>query len=118
MPKVDSLRLRHMLDAAQEAIAFARGRSRGDLDTDRMFALALVKCVEIIGEAASGVSNEIQQQHTSLPWTDIIGMRHRLTHGYFSVDMDRVWDTVTVDLPALARELEGVLSSLEKKPKA
>ncbi len=118
MPKVDSLRLRHMLDAAQEAIAFARGRSRGDLDTDRMFALALVKCVEIIGEAASVVSNEIQQQHTSLPWKDIVEMRHRLTHGYFDVDMDRVWDTVTVDLPALARELEGVLSSLEKKPKA
>ncbi len=118
MRRGDTLRLRHMLDAAQEAITFAQGRSRRDLDADRMLALALVKCIEIIGEAASGVSNEIQQQHTSLPWTDIIGMRHRLTHGYFSVDMDRVWDTVTVDLPALARELEGVLSSLEKKPKA
>ena len=105
-----------MRDAVRDAIGFARGRKRGDLDADRMFALALVKCIEIVGEAASGVSKEFQLKHSSIPWTEVIGMRHRLVHGYFAVDMDRVWDTVTIDLPPLITELERMLSSPDAKP--
>ncbi len=115
MSKGDLVRLRHMLDAVRDAIGFARGRKRGDLDTDRMFALALVKCIEIVGEAASGMSKEFQLKHSSIPSTEVIGMRHRLVHGYFAVDMDRVWGTVTIDLPPLITELERILSSLDEK---
>ncbi len=114
MPRGDSLRLRHMLDAARDAIEFARGRSRRDLETDRMFALALVKCIEIIGEAAAAVSEDFQRNNNSIPWVDIVGMRHRLVHGYFAVDMDRVWDTVSVDLPPLMAELEKIVASVEE----
>ena len=105
-----------MLDAVRDAIGFARGRKRGDLDADRMFALALVKCIDIVGEAASGVSKEFQLKHSSIPGTEVIGMRHLLVHGYFAVDMDRVWDTVTIDLPPLITELERMLSSPDAKP--
>ncbi len=101
-----------MLDAARDAIKFAQGRSRRDLEADRMFALALVKCIEIIGEAAAGVSEDIQRNYNSIPWADIVGMRHRLVHGYFAVDMDRVWDTVSVDLPSLMAELEKIVASV------
>lgn len=105
-----------MLDAVRDAIGFARGRKRGDLDADRMFALALVKCIDIVGEAASGVSKEFQFKHSLIPGTEVIGMRHLLVHGYFAVDMDRVWDTVTIDLPPLITELERMLSSPDAKP--
>ena len=107
-----------MLDAVRDAIGFVRGRKRRDLDADRMFALALVKCIEIVGEAASGMSKEFQLKHSSIPWTEVIGMRHRLVHGYFAVDMDRVWDTVSVDLPRLAAELETILSTVGEEPNA
>jgi uncharacterized protein with HEPN domain len=106
MRQTDEIRLRHMLDAAQEALAFANGRSRTDLDSDRMLVLALVKSIEIIGEAATKVSSEARSAIASLPWPNIIGMRNRLIHAYFDIDLDRVWDTIVDDLPPLIAELK------------
>jgi uncharacterized protein with HEPN domain len=111
MLKADQVRLRHMLDAAQEAMGFARGRQRGDLAPNRMLTLSLVKCVEIIGEAASKISPETRAQFPAVPWVDIAGMRNRLIHAYFDIDLDRVWDTVISDLPPLVAELEKVLGT-------
>ncbi len=99
-----------MLDAANEAITFAAGRARTDLDVDRMLVHALVRCVEIIGEAASHVTVPYRALHPELPWTAIVGMRNRLVHAYFDVDLDRVWDTVQQDLPDLVRNLEPLVS--------
>lgn len=114
MHKSDIVRLRHMLDAASEAIAFTRGKSRKDLDTNRMLALSLVKEIEILGEAASRVTIEGKTQTPNLPWQDIIAMRNRLIHAYFDIDLDIVWDTVTNELPALVLELNKILSPEEK----
>ena len=83
MPKSDRVRLQHMLDAAREALSFVRGKTRGHLDRDRLLVLALVKAIEIIGEAAYQVSSETRWQIPEVPWEDIIGMRHRLVHAYF-----------------------------------
>ncbi len=105
----DTIRLRHMLDAAREALGFAHGRSRGDLDTDRQLVLALVKEVEIIGEAAFRVSEETRARHPQLPWADIIGMRHRLVHAYFDINLDILWRTVQVDLSDLLLALEPLI---------
>jgi len=98
-----------MLDAAREAIRFAEGKRREDLDTDRVLMLALVKCIENIGEAAAKVTERGRRDHPEIPWTAIIGMRNRLIHGYFSVDANRVWDTITADLTPLAAALENIL---------
>ena len=65
-----------------------------------MLVLALIKCVIIIGEAANKVSNECKQELPRVPWVDIVGMRHRLIHGYFDINLDIVWSTVTRELPA------------------
>ena len=110
------VRLRHMADAAREAIAFAEHRRREDLDHDRMLALSLVKCIEIVGEAASHVSDDFCREHPEIPWRHIVGMRHRLIHAYYSVDMDRVWDTITDDLPPLLAALESMIESLIPPP--
>lgn len=82
MHKSDRLRLRHMLDAAQEATMFAQEASRDALEHDRKLTLALVKDIEIIGEAAYQVSEDTRQQLPEIPWADIIGMRHRLVHAF------------------------------------
>ena len=116
MRKDDLIRIRHMLDAGREAMGFAQGRSRADLATDRMLVLALVKCIEIVGEAATKVSLETRNLHGSVPWVDIVGMRHRLIHAYFDVDLDRVWDTIVDDLRPLVAELEKVVASAESGP--
>jgi uncharacterized protein with HEPN domain len=99
-----------MRDAAIEAIDFVAGRSRDELNTNRMLTLALVKDIEIIGEAASIISAECRARYSQLPWVQIIGMRNRLTHAYFEVNLDIVWQVVTNDLPALVMELEEIIS--------
>jgi uncharacterized protein with HEPN domain len=106
MLRDDAIRLRHMLDAAREAIGFARGRVRADLDGDRMLVLSLVKDIEIIGEAAYQISQSTRDQLRNIPWDDIIGMRHRLVHAYFDINLDILWRTVKDDLPALIAVLE------------
>jgi uncharacterized protein with HEPN domain len=109
MRKADRVRLQHMLDAANEALSFIQGRTRSDLDNDRMLVLSLIRELEIIGEAASKISRETRSQSSAVPWQDITGMRNRLIHAYFDVDLDIVWSTVTKDLPVLKVELEKIL---------
>lgn len=107
----DGVRLRHMLDAARQAVKFAEDRTRTDLDTDAMLALSTVRLLEIVGEAAKNISDEVRQSLPQVPWRQIAGTRDRLIHGYFDVDLDIVWAIVKNDLPALIAELEGVVSS-------
>ncbi len=106
MREHDEIRLRHMIDAAREAMSFARGRVRDDLETDRQLLLALVKDIEIIGEAASQVTDSTRQELADIPWNSIIAMRNRLVHAYFSINLDILWSTVQEDLPSLIDLLE------------
>lgn len=78
----DEVRLRHMLDAANDVLMFMAGKNRQSLDNDRMLVLAIVKSLEIIGEAASRISKERQAMISQIPWQQIVGMRNRLTHAY------------------------------------
>ena len=102
-------RLRHMLDAAREAMDMASGQQRADLDTDRKLCLSLVHLLEIIGEAATGISPDFHLKHPDVPWKKMTGMRNRLIHAYFDVNLDVVWQTVTEDLPGLATQLERIV---------
>ena len=106
----DEIRLRHALDAAREAFDFTKGHRRVDLDTDRKLSLSLVRLLEIIGEAARGITMEFRIEHSELPWKSMIGMRDRLVHGYFDVNLDVVWETVTNDLPPLIEKLEKIVT--------
>ena len=110
MNESDIIRLRHMLDAAREALSFVAGRNSEDLGRDRMLVLALVKEIEIIGEAASRISDESRKALPRIPWPKIIAMRNRLIHAYADVDLSIVWDTLTGALPELLRELEIALT--------
>jgi len=111
MRKDDLIRVRHMWDAANEAVSFTRDKTRKDLESDRMLVLALVKSIEIIGEAASRITKESRESYPQVPWANIVAMRNRLIHVYFDIDLDRVWDTITDDLPALIILLEKLVHS-------
>ena len=109
MRKSDLPRLRHILDAAEEALSFTASRSRRDLDIDRQLALSLVQLLQIIGEAARAVSSDFRTTHPEIPWKKMAGMRDFLIHRYFDVNLTTVWETVTEELPPLIKELKKVI---------
>jgi len=100
-----------MIDFAKGALGFAEHRSREDLDHDQMLTLALIKAIETVGEAASKLSPEFRDRHPGLPWASIMGMRHKLVHAYFEVDLDMVWHTTVNELQPLIQALETIIAS-------
>ena len=115
MRRDDTIRLKHMLDAGSEAMEFAEGKTRTDLDKNRMLVLSLVKAVEIIGEAAYRTKENTRREFPEIPWEDIIGMRHRLVHAYFDINLDILWKTVHEDLPMLKSLLQRIVPPIESK---
>lgn len=97
-----------MADAAADALGFVAGRSRADLDSDRMLLFALARAIEIIGEAASRISPETRAAHADIPWAAIVGMRNRIVHAYFDIDPDIVWVAVKQEIPALLGQLRRI----------
>lgn len=111
LPEKDRIRLQHMLDAAHQSFTFSQSLSLQDLKSDLKTTFALVKCIEIIGEAANSVSSATQDQHPQIPWRIMRAMRNRLVHVYFDVDVEILWSTVQHDLPPLVKLLEEVLQN-------
>ncbi len=109
----DVTRLKHMLEAAQKVLIFTQDRSRSDLNTDEVLALAIVRLLEIVGEASKSISDSIKEKYPVVPWKQIAGTRDRLAHGYFDVDLDIVWQIITADLPPLTGSLEQILHDEE-----
>lgn len=105
----DAVRLRHMLDAARKAVGLAAGRSREQVEADEIGQLALARLLEIVGEAAGKVSPAFRAAHPEMPWAEMGGLRNRLAHAYFDVDLDVLLDVVAKDLPPLILQVEGLL---------
>ena len=104
------VRVHHMLDHGREAVEMARGRSRADLDTDRMLNLALVRLAEVIGEASRRVPEDFRCRHPQVPWRDIADLRNRLIHAYEAVDFDTLWSIIQKDPPLLIDQLEAIIA--------
>jgi uncharacterized protein with HEPN domain len=104
-----NIALRQILTHAREAVDICQGRTRSDLDSDRLLNLALTRLIEIVGEAANRVPDSIQAKYPDLPWIQMIGARNRLIHGYDSVDFDILWAIVNQDLPSVITQLESLL---------
>jgi len=105
----DRIRLQHMLDSANEAIQFMSGRTYYDFSQNRMLQQAVLRSIEIIGEASANITEEYRHAHDDIPWGDIIGMRNRLIHAYFDINIKLVWKTIIEDLPDLIPKLELLL---------
>ena len=102
----DTVPMRHMLDYAREIVAMVHGRTRHDLDTDRMFQLAMTRMIEIIGGAANPVTAAGHGQYPDIPWPPIVSSRNRIMRRCDAVNYDVVWDIATLEVPALIAALE------------
>jgi uncharacterized protein with HEPN domain len=98
-----------MLEFSREAVAKLGGRDRSAYNSNDLLPLALAHLVQTIGEAARRVSDEFRRTHPEIPWTTIVGMRHRIVHDYTHVDFETVWETVAIDLPTLISQLEPIV---------
>jgi uncharacterized protein with HEPN domain len=112
----DRIRIQHIMDAAREAIGFAEGKSRKNLDSDPMLARALMHAILEIGEAAARTSEAGRSRAPNVPWVQIVGMRNVLVHVYWGVDFDRLWKTVTEELPPLLAMLEAATKEWPTAP--
>jgi uncharacterized protein with HEPN domain len=99
-----------MLAYAREARELAQGRVRADLDQERMLELSVLRVLEVLGEAATRLPDEMRSRHPEIPWGSIIGLRNRLIHAYDEVDFDIIWDVLTFDIPDLIEKLERMLN--------
>ncbi|MFC1529060.1 DUF86 domain-containing protein [Candidatus Latescibacterota bacterium] len=90
-------------------MAHIKSRNKNDIFSDTIFAKAVLYSLLIIGEAASGISDEFREKHKNIDWRRIVGMRNRLVHGYFDINLDIVWDTVNIHIPELIQHLENII---------
>jgi len=99
-----------MIEAGESIARFLVGRDRGALDSDEMLLLAVVRALEIFGEAASQLSEQARTAAPNVPWKAIIGMRNRIVHAYWDINKTIVWKAAAQEVPALLpilRELVG-----------
>jgi uncharacterized protein with HEPN domain len=107
----DTLFLRHILDAVADVEAFT-SEGREALLADKKTQSAVIRQLEIIGEAVKNLSTSLKQSEPAIPWRQIAGSRDRLIHAYFSVDLDAVWSMVEQDLPSLRTNIRRILDTL------
>ncbi len=109
--------LGHMLDAVGQIQTYTRGKTAPDFLSDRFLQDAVVRNVEILGEASRNLLTSVPdagEKYPGIPFTAICAMRNQLSHGYFAIDLDVVWKVIERDVPALRKELEAVIATIDK----
>lgn len=109
LPERDRVFIAQMVEAAEAALEFIEGRSKEGVASDRLVGFAVVRAIQLVGQAARGVSVDVQAAHPEIPWRQMIGMRNVVVHDYADVDLGLVWKTVSEDLPGLIRRLNAIL---------
>lgn len=106
MERKDSIYIKHILDAMARIGEYTQGIKYENFMNDHLIQDGVIRQLEIIGEASKRLSAEIKERYLEIPWKDIMGMRDKLIHDYFGVDLDAVWDTVEKDIPMLKIKLQ------------
>lgn len=99
-----------MLQAIEQIKRYTRGKTFDDFITDDMMYYAVVKNIEILGEASNMLTDEFRSEHPQTPWKQVNGMRNYIVHEYFQVDNNVVWDVITNDLPLLEQQVIGYIN--------
>jgi uncharacterized protein with HEPN domain len=105
----DHGRLEDILDAIKRIESYLRGVNEKKFKDDLMRQDAIMLQIEIIGEAARHLSKEFQERHPEVPWSEMIGMRNKIVHDYFEIDVSRIWDTAKNDIPQLKKAVWKLL---------
>lgn len=112
----DSERLADILDAVQRIRRYVRAGDWHRFQQDEVLQNAVLRWFEVIGEASRGLTDQFRREHQQVPWREISDMRNRVTHGYFDIDLDVVWNTIVNDLPALEDAVVSWLPPDEQAP--
>jgi uncharacterized protein with HEPN domain len=112
----DLVRVRHMLDAASEAIGFTTGMTFAEFEEDRKLQLAIVQLIEVVGEASKQVSVVLRENHSEIDWRSIARSRDRLIHGYDTIIFEVVWQICREELPKLIVQLNILLKRHGREP--
>lgn len=107
----DSLRLHHIVEATSHIADFIKGVAKDDFDADYEKQSAVIRQFEIIGEAAGKLSVELVECYKEIDWPKVVGMRHKMIHDYFDVDVNIVWITAINDVPALQNAIQKILDN-------
>lgn len=108
MKKDDSIYLKHILDSISRIKEYSKDVGYDEFMVNRLLQDAVIRQLEIIGEATKRLSKEFKERYPQIPWKDIAGMRDKLIHNYFGVDLDAVWDTIKKDIPELENKLKEI----------
>lgn len=106
--KSDKIYLSHIMDAIKDIESFTKKIDKKGFQESKLIQSAVIRQIEIIGEATKNLSPAIRNKHKGIPWKDIAGMRDMLIHEYFGVDLEAVWRTVTEDIPVLKKQLAKI----------
>ena len=112
-PIRDKERLFHILRSIGDVEEFSKGFDMNTLPENKLHYYAVVKAVEIIGEASYMLSTEFKESHHDTPWKMIAGMRHYIVHEYYQVDSKIIWEVITHDLPQLKEQITQYLKELD-----
>lgn len=107
----DRERLIHMVESIDNIFEFVHGKTFGGYKADKILRFAVIKNLEIIGEAAYLLSQEFRQKHNDIAWNDMIGMRHVLVHGYYQIKDEIVWATIDTELKPLKEKIIQLLQT-------
>jgi uncharacterized protein with HEPN domain len=109
MKRDDTVYLHHILDAISLIEEYTKGMSENEFLANSMAHDAVVRQIEIIGEAARNISDEFREKHSKLPWGKMTGIRNKIIHEYFNINYSIVWDTVREDLPGLQKSIKKIM---------
>jgi uncharacterized protein with HEPN domain len=107
--KEDKIFLKHILDSINQIVEYLNGVDFEDFIKRKLIQDGVIRQLEIIGEATKHLSPELRKKYSNIPWEDIAGMRDKLIHHYFGVDLEAVWDTAAKDLPDLKENVKKIL---------
>ena len=115
MKKDDAVFIRYILDSMDILGEYLKGKTYEEFEENRMLQDAVIRELEIIGEATKSLSQDFRDKYPDIPWRQMAGMRDKLIHGYFGIDLGAVWDTATEDVPSLKEKLQKILEKEENK---
>lgn len=112
--KSDIVFFEHILDSIAAIEQFSKNITKNELESNRLKRSAIIKEIEIIGEAVKNISQSLKNKHKEIEWKDIAGTRDKMIHHYFGIDINIVWDIVKKDLPILKKQIQQILESLKE----